>query len=169
MCTGLKVGCLQGWLPGRGVVQGCRGVPGRSAQHLISAEVGELEVPTRVPISWRPEHFKDSLGADERNDQVVLGRRDEAPRIPVRDEACRHRSTHISFGVAERPDPACQVPYQPVDVGLFPIEKSCDSSIVNQHIPGKDVVVGNPGCHFPAAIDLGDQPDHLATGVRDKG
>lgn len=185
MRAGLKVGGrLQGcqWLAsaglsGRGVckvarrrlVQGCRRRLGRSAQPLIGAKVGELEIPAWMPISWRPEHFKDSLGADERNDQVVLGGRDESSRTPVGDEAFRHRSVQIIFDVTEWPDTACQVPYQPVDVGLFPIKKGCDSSVMNQHIPGKDVVMGNSSYNRAAAIYLGDQPDRLRTGAGEEG
>ena len=159
MRTGLKVG---------GVCRVGRAYRVGLAQPLISAEIGELEVPARVSISWRPEHFEDSLGADERNDQIVLGRRYDTSRVPVSGKAFRHCSTYIFCSVAEWPDTACQVPYQPVDVGLFPIKEGCDSSIMNQHIPGKNVVMGNPSYNRPAAIYLRDQPDRLGTSVGDK-
>ena len=69
-----------------------------------------------MPVGGRAEYLEDPLDPQQRDDQIVLLRRNPTASAAIRVEEFLH-GIHIKITVrctAERPTAGSQVPYQPV-------------------------------------------------------
>ena len=84
-----------------------RARPG-SSERLVGLQIGQLDVPTRVPIGGCSEYFEDPLGSNERQDEVIFLGRHSAAGATVGGDEIGDRTTLVS-DIAERPQARRQV------------------------------------------------------------
>lgn len=142
----------------------------RTAEGRIGAQVRLLEVPPWVPVSRCAQHFEDSPGTDQRDDQVIFLRWHRSASGPVGGQELCHGPLMESIAIrAERPQAAGQIPHLPVDVGFLSVEYGAHPTPVNQDVAFEDVVVVEAGDWSSLALEPGDQPLQVGAGLGDDG
>ncbi len=90
-----------------------------------------------MTVSGCSKHLKDSLCAEERNDQILLVGRYATSCSPVAAEEVSDCGVDGASAVTKWPDAGGEVPHQPVDIGLFPVKKGRDLAVLDKDIPWK--------------------------------
>jgi hypothetical protein len=123
-----------------------------------------------VPVSRCAQHFEDSPGPDQQDDQVIFVRWHRSASRPVGGQELCHGPLVESITIgAERPHAAGQIPHLPVDVGFLPVEYGAHPAPMNQDVAFEDVVVGEAGDWSSLALEPGDQPVQVGAGLGDEG